>query len=705
MLCELCTSIFSRVEPRAGVSYQHHQNQEILRKAIQDGCYICSLLGERVALHNPFLGRVLKNIPEGFAYGFSTSPSSKLEQELSGLSIYHKYGPPLGLRIFPAVGYSLLTSQWVELIFAQENASFLSPHQLSQNTMSKESFEQISEWLQNCLESHSNCLKPETKKWLPKRLVFVGKPESGEDIRLCEHESIQEYNHYITLSHRWGQKPVFCLKLENIQDLRRKISIFKLPQNFQDAILITRKLGIKYIWIDSLCIIQDSRNDWLQESGHMCSIYKYALCNLAATGFENGEEGLFTSRNPTLTAPCTINMTYAIRTGQDEQFTTNHKPIGLIEENFWKTDVSLAPLNRRAWVVQERAMSPRTVHFGKRQLFWECKRLTASETFPEGFLSDLDRTQTENFPKHFDLPISRLTQGPRTKVELKRDLYRRWELLIETYTLADLTYSSDKLIAISGLAMEFRSLLGNEHYLAGLWKGNLGNGLLWTAAWDPNGSFRSSSNNTCAGYRAPTWSWASMDSYIQYQAHVDRSRDARTRIRILEAETITENGDDTMTVTGGFVRVEGFVKRVCMQVVMHESLPAFRSTQLWAVEGSRMRSEMNFKYDFRCLNKLKDNEKNSGLDPFENIVDQPNIPTDGVIFCLLVQSSDINALHAGLALVPTGSKGRFQRIGWFEHSYSKYPSERYIWETPGLGMEETYYHSSDGSGGLVIDIV
>lgn len=699
MLCELCTSIFSEVDSHVIARRWHHPDLGTLQRAIQDGCYICSLLGKRVALKETPFHSMLSNMPGGFWYSFTTSISSKLEYGLDGLTFFHRYGEPLSLSIGPAVSYSLLTFHRAKLIFTLDDACFLSSELLSDNTKSEESFGQIFEWLQNCLKNHSNCSKSETRKWLPRRLIFVGSSKWSKEVRLCDSESAQEYD-YVTLSHRWGQKPIFCLKAENIQDLRNDIPTSELPKNFQDAISITRRLDIKYIWIDSLCIIQDSRDDWLQESAQMCDVYKYAVCNLAATGFDNGEEGLFTFRSPTSTAPCTLNMTYARKTGQDEQSVTNVQPIWLIESRFWEIDVSIAPLNCRAWVVQERALSPRTVHFGKRQLFWECKRLAASETFPRGFPRDSVQTYTGNSPKLFDQPFSTLTQGPLTKAELKHELYKHWERLVHVYTMTNITYSSDNLIAISGLAKEFRSLLGNDDYLAGLWQGNFSCGLLWTLAWDPDGHFRSEGPNASTGARAPTWSWASINRTIEYQS---ARWDARTRIRVLEAKTTTEDGDATMNVTGGFIRVEGSMKRIYMQVGMVSNVPMQTEIHRWGVDDIMMRSQLSFHYDFRCLDPQKDSEKTSVQDPFENLLRQPNMPIEGFIFCLLIQSYDDQ--HVCLALVPTGAKGKFQRIGVLQQDYSKFASEGDIWQTPYSCGEETYCHRSVQSGAFVIDIV
>ena len=321
-----------------------------------------------------------------------------------------------------------------------------------------------------------------------------------------------------------------------------------------------------------------------------------------------------------------------------------------------------------------------------------------------GYPPDLPVETTMIFPKHFDLPLIRRTQGPLTKLDLQHDLYRRWELITENYTTANMTYPTDKLIAISGLAKVFRQILGNDQYLAGLWKNNIPNGLLWyVVLLAPS---KSKSRTTCAGYRAPTWSWASTDGPVLHMPFSNQGQDAQARIQILEANTTTDNGDDTMDVTDGILRIKGFLKKVHMEVVVSKTVSVFlTSTKNWAVGNSKMHSRLDFHCDCRGPSKLKINTCESDLDLVENVVDQPDVPAYGVVYCLLVQSSDMDSQQFGLVLAPTRSKSTFRRIGLFVHSYSECTTERYIWEKSNFDMEETCYQSSDDLGRLKICVV
>jgi hypothetical protein len=144
--------------------------------------------------------------------------------------------------------------------------------------------------------------------------------------------------------------------------MREEIDFSQLPKTFQDAIKFTRAYGARFLWIDSLCIIQDSISDWQQESARMGDKYKNALCNIAATAASDGRVGCFFNRNPLLVQ----NFRLHIDSFRGHPSTTGL--YGFVDGNFWGRNVDNAPLNRRAWVLQEQFLSPRILHCGKNQL-------------------------------------------------------------------------------------------------------------------------------------------------------------------------------------------------------------------------------------------------------------------------------------------------------------------------------------------------
>jgi hypothetical protein len=154
-------------------------------------------------------------------------------------------------------------------------------------------------WIKECQTSHPNCQASRLPAaWKPTRLIFVGQPERGLKTRLCNSSHLLLEVAYVTLSNCWGLAKIIRLLSTNISMMLEEVSLSQLTQVFRDAIDLARRLGIDYIWINSLCIIQGSIEDWEHESALMGDVYKYSWCNIEATGFENCLAGMFASRNP-----------------------------------------------------------------------------------------------------------------------------------------------------------------------------------------------------------------------------------------------------------------------------------------------------------------------------------------------------------------------------------------------------------------------
>jgi hypothetical protein len=163
--------------------------------------------------------------------------------------------------------------------------------------------EQAKRWLVQCSETHTLCKQTTPIKRLPTRLIEVGALDSvnGDEgisvVRLRISAGLSLSTPYTTLSHCWGGKMPFMLVSSNIHHLMDKIVVSELPITFQHAIAITKRLGIRYIWIDSLCIIQDSEDDWRRESSTMNQVYQFGYCNIAAAAAANSSEGCFFKRS------------------------------------------------------------------------------------------------------------------------------------------------------------------------------------------------------------------------------------------------------------------------------------------------------------------------------------------------------------------------------------------------------------------------
>ena len=245
---------------------------------------------------------------------------------------------------------------------------------VQESTSSDNTLRLASHWLRNCLRNH-DCGKhspsESAHKWRPSRLIDVGDLACGDLLRLCESADIPPGCAYIALSHCWGQLEIFKLTTRNLESLKNRVPPEQLTQTFLDAIEVTRRLDIRYLWVDSLCILQDSTEDWHREAALMGKVYKYSHCNIAATGVWDGRRGFFSKRIPALIEPLLLHFPEAVqktrvRREASNRFQKAKYPVApttycdrhmFLDLEFWTKGVEDAPLNSRGWVVQEVRLS------------------------------------------------------------------------------------------------------------------------------------------------------------------------------------------------------------------------------------------------------------------------------------------------------------------------------------------------------------
>lgn len=214
----------------------------------------------------------------------------------------------------------------------------------------------LNEWLRVCDQQHNHLFNTDVE--LPSRVLDVG-TSKHPILRLLDGKETAT-GQYIALSHCWGTGPRFRTLKQNINEFKKHIDFESLPKSFQDAIKVTRALGTRYLWIDSLCIIQDDLEDWELEAARMEQVFSSATCTIAASSAVSSAVGFLVNREerPFVTIKTPLNGTAFICKSID---------------NFY-LDVEEAVLNKRGWVLQERALSRRTIHFTSSQVYWECGR-------------------------------------------------------------------------------------------------------------------------------------------------------------------------------------------------------------------------------------------------------------------------------------------------------------------------------------------
>ena len=204
----------------------------------------------------------------------------------------------------------------------------------------------------------------------PARLIDLGTSDE-QCVKLIDTRVVPPHGPYATLSHRWADSVVIQTTSSNVKQFLKAIPVSTLSKTFQDAFTAARLyLGVRYIWIDSLCIIQDDPDDWGVESLTMQDVYSYSICNLSAIATSSGAHGLYPPRDADRLRPCKL---------ETEQSGCGPETYVLISKRFWDEQLDYAPLSRRGWVFQERWLTPRVLHFGSDQLLWECCELSASE--------------------------------------------------------------------------------------------------------------------------------------------------------------------------------------------------------------------------------------------------------------------------------------------------------------------------------------
>ncbi len=340
--------------------------------------------------------------------------------------------------------------------------------------------------MRECDQKH-NCGRPWSPPYFPSRVLDISDPNF---VRL-HHVTGRESGGYACLSHCWGTTRFLMTTQSNLDDHYSHIPWASLPKSFQDAITITRRLRIPYLWVDSLCIVQDDKEDWKHESGEMADIYAGGKITISASMAASDLDG-FTSPTPaqhlsrTLKYRSEDGSTQTIRMRKTLTHGVGPAPL---------------PLLSRGWVLQERLLSPRVVHFTPDELIWECTEKTTCECncirslWAPGFV-----------PFNKDILYE-----PNLSKASKAELTVIWHQIIEQYSRLDLSFSRDRLPAISGAAHRFSPYKRCEYY-CGLW----GNSFVRDLMWARTGVLETSRRLA----HVPTWSWISIDNQVAYDEAV-----------------------------------------------------------------------------------------------------------------------------------------------------------------------------------------
>jgi len=376
------------------------------------------------------------------------------------------------------------------------SAVHIQPHR-SEDTSSDRAVKWTLHQLDTCGSDHLECRDTDQTWSLPKRVLNLGEDVSlGADIAL--YVTAGEQKDYVCLSYCWGPTDGSDVGLGPLETTKWTLESFQcsipweqLPKTFQDAVVFTRKLGFRYLWIDALCIIQDSVEDWTQEAGEMANIFKNATLTLAAASSSNSAGGLF-RKNKTTTEICaelgmeTMDGTaFCIREFPNPDFFA----YTAVDQPFRG---KVSPLMKRGWAFQERHLSQRVVYFTPQQLVWECRLHADSESGYPGIDTTL-KNELVRFKK---------------SSSSQEELTEYWHTLVTKFSYLKLSYKKDMLPAMAGVAKSMVPFFGTQYH-AGLWRDTFIPDLLWRRDMSVFGGDPRRVADERDSSRGPSWSWSS----------------------------------------------------------------------------------------------------------------------------------------------------------------------------------------------------
>ncbi|KAF2834754.1 HET-domain-containing protein, partial [Patellaria atrata CBS 101060] len=345
----------------------------------------------------------------------------------------------------------------------------------------------VKQWIKRCEEKHDACAEFDSY-YVPKRLLVIG---SARFVYLRNMTTWKSPVEYTCLSYCWGDSSLQSLKTTkatlncNLESIDWDV----LPKTIQDALDLTYRLGVRFLWVDSLCILQDDIEDWRDQAAEMAEIYSNAYLTIAAVSSSDSNGGLYRVVEECITIPPSTvsDKPFILRTRPEvehQKQSMNEKPFNSKESPLWT----------RAWTFQEERLSRRLVEFRSQEVAWRCRTAGTCECGHDpkkaNDQGDFDRRGKPHVmsPQNFNLGT----------VSSSDEM--TWEILVEAYSKRQITYPNDRFPAFSGIAKQYEREI-NDQYIAGLWRNTIWRNLLWTAI-EPG--------RRIAKWIAPSWSWASV---------------------------------------------------------------------------------------------------------------------------------------------------------------------------------------------------
>ncbi|KAH8679544.1 heterokaryon incompatibility protein-domain-containing protein [Tricladium varicosporioides] len=453
-------------------------------------------------------------------------------------------------------------------------------------------------WLRQCLLNHDECRRPNLSSnlWptLPNRVVDLTNyhpPPFSPESRIKVVETNRSRGAYVALSYRWPKEFKECsiLSPRTLAKLSQGIAACDLLSEIQDACTLAKGVGIQYLWVDALCIIQGPGGDWHTQAENMASIYMNAVFTIAVVD----------------QTPLSVAAEKRPFVSNQQELANNYSPFNESSQEsiyLWLTKSGnfvsrpLGELDHRGWVYQEQLLSSRIISLTREGVFWDCLHHSASSNRPTGILGDF----SPSFQHSDNRKLKRFLLNPNALVP-SEEYYWLWRKAVQSYTERELTKENDRLIALQGVTHQMALLL-NDQCILGMWKKDALRSLVWFAEHSPKTKYSG------VGIEGPSWSWFSIKNPVQYRLwhpyarYVDRKGEiVLKKAKILELSAKRENplGFDRfsgkLTIVGALT--EGY---------LYESTVYFARRWKYKSVLNEIASEKEGERPSKKLGKLKD---------------------------------------------------------------------------------------------------
>lgn len=533
-LCSVCSSRFSDGSPekygqedtkdfrywdpfRADISakciwYPLHESRKSLEQGLDFGCEICRC----IELETP-------NDSNDLRTSFLFSPEKARPQDLW---IVERSGPA-GLPISENALHFHIWPVDASPNTARLHQSAISASK-SNHTGSSGWLQLASSWLEECTTHHKHCSRQSEPSWYPKRLLHI----LDNKVKLITTAEHKMYGPYFTLSHCWGgAPPALMLTSDTVAALEAGVDIASLEHTYRDALIATRSLGVVYLWIDLFCIFQGqdfaSVRDWAAESITMDQVYAGSLLNITAAHGRDGNAGCFTHVSNMATSPSIVVPWVPLAGAEPEYHEIIEDSALRGEKNLLDAFYRTSNVFKRGWIVQERILAPRVLHFASGTFVWECCEGAATHRRPH-------ITQRHDVQPFRPLPGY---LGPRAEPWSRSELIATWCNAIWTYSRTMLTKpNEDKLIAVQGVTKRIAGLLSDS-----LCYGFLSCTLPHALCWSRPPESRNPEGHTVENASFPSWHFARLNEEflfseqhtLQYRASRDTFPESMALLRII----------------------------------------------------------------------------------------------------------------------------------------------------------------------------